>query len=65
VRAKERQTHRRVETSTIRREASGFISLAEPLIAASLRREMNAAFRDLRTLLEASAPADSHEATAH
>jgi hypothetical protein len=58
VRAKERQTHRRVETSTIR-------MLAEPLIAASLRREMNAAFRDLRTLLEASAPADSHEATAH
>jgi uncharacterized protein YndB with AHSA1/START domain len=40
-------------TSTIEKDASGFISLAEPLIAAGLRREMDAAFRELKKLLEA------------
>lgn len=39
-------------TSTIEMEASRFVSLAEPLIAAGLRREMNAAFRELKKLLE-------------
>jgi hypothetical protein len=33
-------------------DASGFLSLAEPLIAAGLRREMKAASRVLKDLLE-------------
>jgi hypothetical protein len=33
-------------------DASGFMSLAEPLIAAGLKREMKAAFRVLKDLLE-------------
>jgi uncharacterized protein YndB with AHSA1/START domain len=39
-------------TSRIEMDASGFMSLAEPLIAAGLRREMKAAFRALKNLLE-------------
>jgi hypothetical protein len=45
-------------------EASRFVSLAEPLIAASLRREMDAAFRELKRLLEASVPAGAPETAA-
>jgi uncharacterized protein YndB with AHSA1/START domain len=48
-------------TSTIEMQASGFISLAEPLIAASLRREMDAAFVALKKLLEAPVPAGSRK----
>jgi hypothetical protein len=33
-------------------DASGLMSLAEPLIAAGLRREMKAAFATLKELLE-------------
>jgi uncharacterized protein YndB with AHSA1/START domain len=51
-------------TSTIAMEASRFVSLAEPLIAASLRREMDAGFRELKRLLEAPIPAGSPEAAA-
>jgi uncharacterized protein YndB with AHSA1/START domain len=40
-------------TSRIEMEATGFLSLAEPLIAAGLGREMDAAFRKLKGLLEA------------
>lgn len=40
-------------TSIIAMDASGFLSLAEPLIAVGLRREMDAAFRELKKLLEA------------
>ena len=40
-------------TSTIEMDASGFLSLAEPLIAVGLRREMDAAFRELKKRLEA------------
>ena len=39
-------------TSRLEMDASRFLSLAEPLIAAGLRREMKAAFRVLKTLLE-------------
>jgi uncharacterized protein YndB with AHSA1/START domain len=39
-------------TSRIEMDASGFMSLAEPLIAAGLKREMKAAFRLLKDLLE-------------
>jgi uncharacterized protein YndB with AHSA1/START domain len=39
-------------TSLIEMDASGFMSLAEPLIAAGLRREMKAAFPVLKELLE-------------
>ena len=39
-------------TSTVEMDASGFLSLAEPLIAAGLRREMNAAIPVLKDLLE-------------
>jgi uncharacterized protein YndB with AHSA1/START domain len=51
-------------TSTIAMEASGFVSLAEPLIAAGLRREMDAAFRELKRVLEAPVPAGSPATTA-
>jgi uncharacterized protein YndB with AHSA1/START domain len=46
-------------TSTIAMEASGFVSLAEPLIAAGLRREMAAAFRELKRMLESPGAAGS------
>jgi uncharacterized protein YndB with AHSA1/START domain len=39
-------------TSRIAMDASGFMSLAEPLIAAGLRREMKTAFGVLKSLLE-------------
>jgi uncharacterized protein YndB with AHSA1/START domain len=39
-------------TSAIEMDASGLLSLAEPLIAAGLRREMRTAFRALKDLLE-------------
>ena len=39
-------------TSLVQMDASGFMSLAEPLIAAGLRREMKAASRALKDLLE-------------
>ena len=39
-------------TSTVEMDASGFLSLAEPLIAAGLRREMKAAIPVLKDLLE-------------
>jgi uncharacterized protein YndB with AHSA1/START domain len=39
-------------TSRIEMDASGFMSLAEPLIAAGLKREMKAASRVLKELLE-------------
>jgi uncharacterized protein YndB with AHSA1/START domain len=39
-------------TSRIEMDASGFVSLAEPLIAAGLKREMKTAFRVLKDLLE-------------
>jgi uncharacterized protein YndB with AHSA1/START domain len=39
-------------TSRVEMDASGFMSLAEPLIAAGLRREMKAASRALKDLLE-------------
>jgi uncharacterized protein YndB with AHSA1/START domain len=39
-------------TSLIEMDASGLMSLAEPLIAAGLRREMKAAFATLKELLE-------------
>ena len=39
-------------TSLIEMDASGLMSLAEPLIAAGLRREMKAAFPALKELLE-------------
>ena len=42
-------------TSRIEMHAAGFVSLAEPLIARGLRREMNAALTKLKGLLEASA----------
>jgi hypothetical protein len=51
-------------TSTIAIDASGFLSLAEPLIAVGLRREMDAAFRELKRVLEAPVPAASTEVTA-
>ena len=51
-------------TSTIAMDASGFLSLAEPLIAVGLRREMDAAFRELKKRLEAPVTADSPETTA-
>jgi len=51
-------------TSTIEMDASGFLALAEPLIAVGLRREMDAAFRELKRLLEAPIPAGSPEAAA-
>jgi len=39
-------------TSRIEMDASGFMSLAEPLIAAGLKREMKTAFGVLKDLLE-------------
>jgi uncharacterized protein YndB with AHSA1/START domain len=39
-------------TSRIEMDASGLMNLAEPLIAAGLRREMRAAFQVLKDLLE-------------
>jgi uncharacterized protein YndB with AHSA1/START domain len=39
-------------TSRIEMDASGFMGLAEPLIAAGLKREMKAAFPVLKDLLE-------------
>jgi len=39
-------------TSTIEMDTSGFLSLAEPLIAAGLRREIKAAIPVLKDLLE-------------
>lgn len=45
-------------------DASGFLSLAEPLIAVGLRREMDAAFRELKKLLEAPVPTGSPETAA-
>jgi len=39
-------------TSSIEMQAAGLFGLAEPLIAASLRREMRAGFRTLKDLLE-------------
>jgi uncharacterized protein YndB with AHSA1/START domain len=39
-------------TSRIEMDASGLMNLAEPLIAAGLRREMKAAFQVLKDLLE-------------
>lgn len=39
-------------TSTVEMHPRGFITLAEPLIAASLRREMEAAFGELQDVLE-------------
>ena len=50
-------------TSTIEMDASGFLSLAEPLIAVGLRREMDAAFRELKRL-EAPVPTGSPEVAA-
>jgi uncharacterized protein YndB with AHSA1/START domain len=46
-------------TSTISMDASGFLSLAEPLIAVGLRREMDAAFRELKRIMEAPVLAGS------
>ena len=46
-------------TSRIEMDASGFMSLAEPVIAAGLKREMKAAFRALKDLLENRAMAIS------
>jgi uncharacterized protein YndB with AHSA1/START domain len=46
-------------TSKIEMQATGFIGLAEPLIGASLRREMDAAFGELKDLLENQAVAIS------
>lgn len=45
-------------------DASGFLSLAEPLIAVGLRREMDAAFRELKKELEAPVKAGSPEPAA-
>lgn len=42
-------------TSKIEMQPGGFFGLAEPLIAASLRREMEAGFGDLKDLLESRA----------
>lgn len=39
-------------TTTIELQPGGFMSLAEPMIAASLRREMESNFGDLKDLLE-------------
>ncbi len=39
-------------TSTIQMQAAGFIGLAEPLIGASLRREMEAGLSELKDRLE-------------
>jgi len=51
-------------TSAIAMDASGFMSLAEPLIAVGLRREMDAAFRELKKRLEAPVTTGSPESTA-
>jgi len=51
-------------TSTIAMEASGFVSIAEPLIAVGLRREMDAAFKELKRLMEAPGLAGSPGAAA-
>lgn len=48
-------------TSMIEMDASGFLSLAEPLIAIGLRREMDAAFRELKRVLEAPVTTASPE----
>ena len=50
-------------TSTIEMHATGFVGLAEPLIARSLRREMDAAFVALKDLLEEPAAAISKATT--
>jgi uncharacterized membrane protein len=52
-------------TSKIAMDAKGLVSLAEPLIARSLRREMDAAFVALKGLLEGQAIAIPLEAAAH
>ena len=52
-------------TSKIAMDAKGLVSLAEPLIARSLRREMDAAFVALKGLLEGQAVAIPLEAAAH
>lgn len=49
-------------TSRIAMDAKGLVSLAEPLIARSLRREMDAAFIALKELLETRAVAPSQPA---
>jgi uncharacterized protein YndB with AHSA1/START domain len=49
-------------TSRVEMDASGFMSLAEPLIAAGLKREMKAATRALKDLLENDAPAIASQA---
>ena len=51
-------------TSRVEMDASGFMSIAEPLIAAGLKREMEAASRLLKDLLENQArPVASQPAT--
>jgi uncharacterized protein YndB with AHSA1/START domain len=50
-------------TSLIEMDASGFMSLAEPLIAAGLKREMKTAFRVLKDLLESRPFATASQAT--
>jgi uncharacterized membrane protein len=52
-------------TSRIAMNAKGLVSLAEPLIARSLKREMDAAFVALKDLLERRAVAIPLEAAAH
>jgi uncharacterized membrane protein len=44
-------------TTIIELQPAGFMSLAEPLIASGLRREMDANFGDLKDLLESRVPA--------
>jgi uncharacterized protein YndB with AHSA1/START domain len=44
-------------TSRIEMDASGFMSLAEPLIASGLKREMKTAFHALKHLLESGSRA--------
>jgi len=51
-------------TSRIAMDAKGLVSLAEPLIARSLRREMDAAFVALKSLLEGQAVAIPLQAAA-
>ena len=46
-------------TSILEMQPKGFISLAEPLIDAGLKREMETAFGDLKDLLESRVPAAS------
>ena len=51
-------------TSRIEMDAKGFMSLAEPLIARGLRREMDEAFVTLKGLFETSAMATSPQTAA-